>query len=445
MVGGYGKLGAPLSLLGAVARSEAKDLTVVCSSAACAEENSAIEELLERRKVSKLVTSSVGNHPLIKQLFEKGDLEIHLLPMGTLAEKVRSGGFGVPAFFSPVGLETFHELGGIPTKCSQGKVAATSSSLQRQHSSGRDFVLEKTILGDYSLVKAWKADTIGNCVMKLARRNFNPDMGVAGKVCIVEAEEIVQPGDINGDDVNFSNIFVHRVVKAPNLEPEFKDKGMHSLEKGQELMARRAAREIKSGDYVVLGAGLPTAIEQYVSADVDVHYVYPETGVFGGVRKPPHIAAVADGCLLPLGLHRNGAIVSGSYGFTAIRGGRASRIFTAAYQVSAEGDLANIERGDKFLPSPGSAMDLAAAACKTPLVALVELETNGRCNIVKKCDYKISGRKCVSKLITDMAVFEFRKDGMHLTETAPGAKPQDIKAKIPFEIKVDSNIKAMAV
>eukprot|EP00826_Nyctotherus_ovalis_P000786 TRINITY_DN10041_c0_g1_i14.p1 TRINITY_DN10041_c0_g1~~TRINITY_DN10041_c0_g1_i14.p1 ORF type:complete len:366 (-),score=80.90 TRINITY_DN10041_c0_g1_i14:136-1233(-) len=365
--------------------------------------------------------------------------------MGTLAEKVRSGGFGVPAFFSPVGLDTFHELGGVPTKYSQGKIAATSPSLQRQHSSGRDFLFEKTILGDYSLVKAWKADTIGNCIMKLARRNFNPDMGVAGKMCIVEAEEIVQPGEINGDDVNFSNIFVHRVVKAPNLEPEFKDKGRRSLGKGQELMARQAAKEIRLGDYVVLSAGLPAAIEQYVPADVNVHYVYPETGVFGGIRKEPYIAGVTDGCLLPLSLHKNGAIVSGSYGFTAIRGGRVSRIFTEAYQVSAEGDLANIEKGDKFLPSPGSCIDLAAAAYKTPLVALMELESNGKCNIVKKCDYKISGRKCVSKLITDMAVFDFKKDGIHLTEIVPGTKPEDIKAKIPFEIKVDSNIKTMAI
>jgi len=443
MVGGYGKLGAPLSLLNTIGKTSVKDLTVVCSSVACPDNGSAIQHLLENKKISKLITSSVDNNPLVKQLFEKGELEIDLLPMGTLAEKVRSGGFGIPAFFSPVGLNTFHEEGGIPTKLSKNGVISKSPALKRHSSNGKDYLLEKTLLGDYSIVKAWKADTMGNCVMKLARRNFNPDMGFAGKVCIVEAEEIVEPGKIDGDDVNLSNIFVHRVVKAPNIEPEFKSIKDYSIGQVQELMAKRAAQEIKAGDYVILSFGLPTFIEQYMDPTVDVYYVYPETGIFGGIRKPPHITGALDGYMQPLGLHRNGAIVAASYGFTAIRGGHVNKIFTEAYQVSMEGDLANIEKGDKFLPSPGIQMDLATAAHKTSLIALMQLETNGKCNIVKKCEYKISGRKCVSKLITDAGVFEIKKDGMHLTEIIPGIKAESIKKKIPFEIKVNSNLKTM--
>jgi 3-oxoacid CoA-transferase len=443
MVGGYGKLGAPLSLLNAVCKTPVKDLTVVCSSVASPDNGSAIQDLLENKKISKLITSSVDNNTLVKQLFENGELEIDLLPMGTLAEKVRSGGFGIPAFFSPVGLNTFHEEGGIPTKLSKNGVVSKSTALKRHNSNGKDYLLERTLLGDYSLVRAWKADTMGNCVMKLARRNFNPDMAFAGKVCIVEAEEIVEPGKIDGDDVNLSNIFVHRVIKAPNIEPEFKCNKDCFLGQVQELMAKRAAQEIKAGDYVILNSGLPRFIEQYMNPTVDVHYVYPETGIFGGIRKPPHITGALDGSMRPLGLHRNGAIVAASYGFTAIRGGHVNKIFTEAYQVSMEGDLANIEKGDKFLPSPGVQMDLATAAYKTPLIALMELETNGKCNLVKKCEHKVSGRGCVSKLITDAGVFQVKKDGMHLVEVAPGVKAEDIKKKIPFKIKINSNLKTI--
>lgn len=442
MVGGYGKFGAPLSLLKAVAKTSVKDLTVVCGSVAFPENGSAIQELLEKGKISKLITSSVGHNPLIKQKFEKGELEVQLYPMGSLAEKARSGGFGIPAFFSPVGLDTFYEQGEIPTKYSKdGKtIISKSPSLQRITNNGKNYLLEKTLLGDYSLIKAWKADTLGNCVMKLARKNFNPDMAVSGKVCVVEAEEIVEAGKIDGDDVNLSNIFVHRVVKAENLEPEYKE-AVEVIGKAEELIVKRAAQEIKTNDYIILGTGLPKAIEQYTAPTIDVHYVYPETGVFGGTRKPPHIPGVLDGRMQPLGLHRNGAIVAASYGFTAIRGGRISKIFTEAYQVSAEGDLANIE--ETFLPSPGTQIDLAAAVYKTPLIVLMKLESKGRCNIVKECNYKVSGRKCVSKIITDMGVFEIKKDGIHLTELAPEVNTETVKGKIPFEIKVNNNIKTM--
>ncbi len=452
LVGGYGKLGAPQNLLKAVARSQAKNLTIVCGMAACPKKGSAVEELLEKKKVSKLITSVVGENSLAVEQYKKGELEVELLPMGTLAERARSGGFGIPAYYSPVGVGTFHEEGGVPTKYAKdGKtVLAVNLAKEKRQFRGREYLLEKTFLGDYALVKAWKADTKGNCILKLGARNFNPDMAIAGKVCIVEADEVVEAGQLDGDDVHIAGIFVHKVVKAPSESFEPKCDGGCSMEAGEskearERIVKRAAQEVKSGNFVVVGCGLPKAIERFVPESTDVHYVFPETGIFGGARKGEHMANVADGCLKPIGLRKNASIVKASDGFCALRGNHLNMIFTEAYQVSEDGDLASFDDGKKVLPSPGMDMDLAAAAPITPLVAMMQLTTEGKPNLVKKCTYRVAGRKCVSKLITDMGVFEFKADGMHLTEIAPGVEVDAIKSKTPCTFKVAPNLKTMNI
>ena len=270
MVGGYGKLGAPHNLLNAVAKSQAKNLTLVCGIAACAERGSAIQGLLEKKKVAKLITASVGDNPLVIEQFKKGELEVQLMPMGTIAEKARSGGFGIPAFYSSVGVGTFHEEGGVPTKYAKDGKTVLSVNLapETRQFKGRDYILERSFLGDYALVKAWKADTKGNCILKLANRNFNPDMATAGKVCIVEAEEIVEAGQLDGDDIHIAGIFVHKVVKAPHTPLDLKCNGECKMGCGEnkparEMIAKRAAQEIKSGSYVVLGPGLAKSIHMH--------------------------------------------------------------------------------------------------------------------------------------------------------------------------------------
>lgn len=448
MIGGYGKLGAPLSLINALARSPTKNLTIVCGIASCPEKGSAIQELLEKKKIDKLITSSVGENPLILDQFKKGDLTIELFPMGTLAEKTRSGGFGIPAFYSAVGIGTYHEEGGVPMKYSKdGVITDVNLALEKRQFNGRDYLLEKTILADYSFIKTWKADKKGNCSLKLGSRNFNPDMATAGKICIAEAEEIVEPGLIDGDDIQISSIFVHRLVQANNKEPDYNQKECCPVgkSKGREIIAKRAAQEINLGDYVVLGCGLPKAIEYFAPDSLDIHYVYPETGIFGGIKKGKPLPRVTDGCLVPMGLRKNSVIVKASDGFCAIRGSHMNNIFVEAYQISERGDLANIEKGDKVLPSPGSQMDLAAAGPRTPIIALMELESEGKCNLLKKCSYRLTGKECISKLITDKCVFEFKYDGMHLTEVAPGVSANDIKNIVKLDFKVEPKLKTMKI
>ena len=451
MVGGYGKLGAPANLIKAVANSSAKNLTLICGIASCPEKGSPVQELIEKKKVGTIYTSSVGNNAAILDQYKNGLLEVNLVPLGTLAEKARSGGFGIPAFYSSVGLGTFHEEGGIPTKYAKdGKtVLSVNLAKEKRMFKGKDYLLEKTILADYSLIKAWKADTKGNCILKLANRNLNPDFAISGKICIVEAEEVVEAGQLDGDDVHISGIFVHRVVKATPAPQDFNYEGKCQIGTGEsgkarELIAKRAAQEIKSGSYVVLGCGLAKAVQMYVPEGADLHVMIPETGIFGAIMKS-NMEDLTDGCLKPVGLRKNAAIVKTSDGFCALRGGHLTMTFSEAFQVSCDGDIANIEKGDKVLPSPGISMDLAASSPVTPLVALMEMTTDGKPNLVKECTYKVAGRKCVAKLITDMGVFEFKADGMHLTELAPGVEVDQIKSKTPCEFKVSPNLKTMSI
>jgi 3-oxoacid CoA-transferase len=454
MVGGYGKLGAPFTLLNAMQKVEAKDLTVVCGVAACTSKLSALRGLLEGKKVKKLITSNIQENELILDLFKKGELEIQLEPMGTLAEKVRSGGFGIPAFYSHIGIGTFIENGGVPTKLAKnGKtILAVNLAKQKRMFNGKECLLEKTISGDYSLVKAWKADAKGNCVLKLGNRNFNPDMATSGKVCIVEADEIVEVGALDGDDIHIPGIFVHKVVKSVPMPHtcmiQACPMGTGEVKAKRELMAKRAAQELKEGAYVVLGNGLPKAVEHYMKPELDVHFVIPETGILGGRHLPLEertgfAGDLLDGALQPQKLRKNACIVKASDGFAGLRGNHMDLFIVDGFQVSEEGDLANIQKAGEVLPSPGVNIDLATSGTK--VVVLMEMATNGKPNLVKSCNLKVSGKKCVSKLITDMGVFEFRAGKLTLVEVAEGVTPEQVKNSTPCSFKVAADLKKMAL
>lgn len=454
MVGGYGKLGAPFTLVEALSKTSVKDLTVVCGIAACNQNMGLFQELLSQKRIKKFITSDIMDNSVIIDLFKKGEIEIQLEPLGTLAEKVRAGGYGIPGFYTSIGLGTFIEEGGIPSKlASNGKtILSVNLAKQKRMFNGKECLFEKTLSGDFSLVKAWKADPKGNCAFRLGNRNISPDMAIAGKICIVEAEEILETGAIDGDDVHLSGLFVHKVVQSAPKTIEGGcmvqacPLGSGDAKQKRELIVKRAAQEIKEGNYVVLGNGLPKAVEYFIKPDLDVHFVVPETGLVGAQcqgaeEKKGCIGDLLDGAFKPMKLRKNGAVVRCSDGFAGIRGQHMHLTIINGFQVSQDGDLANIERGDKVLPSPGANIDLACSG--NPLVVLMEMTTNGKPNLVKQCEYKVSGRKCVNKLITDMGVFEFKAGKLILTEVAPGVSPSDVKAKTPCSFEIAPDVKQM--
>lgn len=195
MAGGFGLCGIPTNLIEAVRAHGARDLTFISNNAGV--DGIGLGVLLATRQVRKMVSSYVGENKEFERQYLAGELEVDLVPQGTLAEKIRAGGAGIPAFFTPTGYGTL---------VAEGKDTRVFD--------GRPYVLERSLTADFALVKAWRADRAGNLVFRKTARNFNPIMATAARVTIAEVEEIVEVGELDPDHVHTSGVFVQRVVLA---------------------------------------------------------------------------------------------------------------------------------------------------------------------------------------------------------------------------------------
>ena len=198
-VGGFGLCGIPEALIAALRDSGVKDLTAISNNAGV--DGFGLGQLLTTRQIRKMIASYVGENKEFERQYLAGELELEFTPQGTLAEKLRAGGSGIPAFFTKTG---------VGTVVAQGK--------EIREFDGQQFVMERSLVADVSLVKAWKADRAGNLVYRRTARNFNPNVAMAGKVTVVEAEIIVATGDLDPDEIHTPGIFVHRIVL--NASPE---------------------------------------------------------------------------------------------------------------------------------------------------------------------------------------------------------------------------------
>jgi 3-oxoacid CoA-transferase subunit A len=199
LVGGFGLCGIPENLITALRDSGVKNITCISNNAGV--DDFGLGLLLQTRQIKKMVSSYVGENATFEKQFLSGELEVELCPQGTLAERIRAGGAGIPAFFTPTG---------VGTKVAEGK--------EVREFEGRKYVMERAITGDFALVKAWKADKFGNLVFRKTARNFNPMMATAGKVTIAEVEEVVENGTFDPDQVHIPGIYVKRIIVAKNLE-----------------------------------------------------------------------------------------------------------------------------------------------------------------------------------------------------------------------------------
>jgi len=199
MSGGFGLSGNPEMLIPAVRDNGVKDLTVISNN--CGADGFGLWMLLDAGQIRKMISSYVGENKLFEKLYLSGELELELNPQGTLAERIRAGGAGIPAFFTKTGV---------------GTVVAEGKPLQ--DFDGETYVMERWLRADLSIVKGWKADTEGNVVYRKTARNFNPVMATAGKVTVVEVEEIVEPGQLDPDSIHTPGIFVDRVILGSNYE-----------------------------------------------------------------------------------------------------------------------------------------------------------------------------------------------------------------------------------
>ena len=218
LAGGFGLCGIPENCIRALSELGPNELTVVSNN--CGIDDFGLGILLRKKLIKKMMSSYVGENKEFERQYLQGELEVELVPQGTLAERLRAGGAGIPAFFTPTGAGTAVSDGGLPLRYAPGggAVAKYSDKKETREFNGRLHVLEPAITGDFAIVKAWKADRFGNLVYRHTAMNFNPMCAAAAKVTIAEVEEIVEVGALAPSEIHTPGIFVHRVVKGTNYE-----------------------------------------------------------------------------------------------------------------------------------------------------------------------------------------------------------------------------------
>lgn len=216
-VGGFGLSGNPMALIEALLAQGTSDLSVISNN--CGVDDWGLGLLLNARRIRKMTSSYVGENKEFERQFLEGDLELELTPQGTLAEKLRAGGAGIAAFFTPTGVGTQVAEGGLPRRYDGNGGVAVASPVKETRTftvdgREREYVLEEGIFADFALVHALRGDRHGNLVFNKAARNFNPLAAMSGRVCIAQVEELVEPGDIDADAVHLPGIYVHRIVEV---------------------------------------------------------------------------------------------------------------------------------------------------------------------------------------------------------------------------------------
>lgn len=192
VVGGFGLSGIPENLIHALRDKGVKDLTVISNN--CGVDDAGLGILLENRQIKKMIASYVGENKLFEQQFLNGELEVELVPQGTLAERLRAGGAGIPAFYTATG---------VGTEVAEGK--------EHKEFDGRTYIMEKGIVGDFAFIKAWKSDPFGNLIYRKTARNFNPVVATAGKITIAEVEELVNIGELDPDEIHTPGVYVQKI------------------------------------------------------------------------------------------------------------------------------------------------------------------------------------------------------------------------------------------
>lgn len=199
MVGGFGLCGIPENLIAELVRRNVTGLTCVSNNAGV--DDFGLGLLLQNKQIKKMISSYVGENAEFERQMLSGELEVDLIPQGSLAERCRAGGAGIPAFFTPAG---------YGTEVAEGK--------EVREYEGKKYILESWLKGDFALVKAWKGDTQGNLVFKATARNFNPLMAMAGKITVAEVEELVEPGELDPNEIHTPGIFVQRIIQGDKYE-----------------------------------------------------------------------------------------------------------------------------------------------------------------------------------------------------------------------------------
>jgi 3-oxoacid CoA-transferase len=451
-VGGFGNCGIPENLINSLCKKKIKDLTLISNN--CGVEGYGVHNFFIRRMVKKIIASYVGDNENFELRYLGGDIEVEFFPQGTLAEKLRAGGAGIPGFYCPSGAGTPISEGNFPTKFDPvNETPCLFTKPKEMRTFGNKLCsFEEALKPEFGFVKAWKGDKLGNLVYRGTARNFNPLVAMAAKTTIAEVEHLVEPGELEPNEIHTPGIYVQRILKGSRYEKKIErlnlDIGASFMIPGKsdkkpirEKIINRTLKELKPNSQVQIGIGLPTLIPSLAPKELKVMFL-SETGIFGtgfypkpGNEDPDLINGGKETCTILPG----GAFFDSAESAAMIRGGHLDLAIVGSVQISSKGDLANWFISGKMVKGIGSNMDVAISG--TRILVMMEHYGKNSLRITKECYLPLTARKVISMLITELSVFVFENGEITLKEIAEGATIEKIKNVTECSFKIDPNLK----
>lgn len=430
----------PSSLVVALRDHGATDLTVYCNGLGSQGAETA-QLLAENEQISHLVasfSSRPGPPTIAEEQIVAGKMQFEVVPQGILVERMRAGGAGIAGFYTEVGVGT-----------------AVADGKDVRYFDGRPHILERGITCDYAILRGYRADRFGNVQFRGGSRNFNDSFAKAARVAIIEVEEILEVGELKPEEIDLPGVFISRVVKSTSKMEvsELPQRSARPADSRREYdgkpalsrqeIGRRAAALLNDGDIINLGAGLPNQVVNYLEGRNVV--LHAENGIlnYGGFvgiedADPDYHDAGGNFISVLPGASFFDSVTS----FEIARGKRLDAVILGAYQVGANGDLANWAHPGRPGGGIGGAMDLAVGA-KSVIVTMEHVDSKGRPKLLDEPNYPITAAGCTTVVVTDLALLRRGEDGFVLEEIAAGFTVDEVLSRTGMTVKVADDVKIM--
>ena len=416
MVGGFGMTGNPVHIMHELAKTDVKDLTYIANN--IGEAGLGGGRLLRNGQIKKAIGSYFTSNPEAVEAAQSGAIEFELMPQGSLAEAIRAGGAGIGGFYTPT------TVGTVLGENSETKII-----------NGRLQVFVPALHANVAILRAWTADTVGNLVYRMTEQNFNRAMAMAADLVIVEVEEIVPVGELDPNHIHTPGNFVDYIIQASTTLDDLGSSASvavsrRKIDDARMNIARRALAELRRGDVVNLGVGIPTLVADLITPEHGI-ILHTENGMLG-VGPAPETGGALDYPVnagkVPVTALPGSSYFDSTDSFAMIRGGHVDVAIMGGLQVDENANLANWAVPGKPLLGVGGAMDLASGARRL-IITMTHTNRDGSPKIVSECTLPLTATHAVDMIITDLAVFKFSNRQLQLVELMPGATLSQVQAQ----------------
>jgi 3-oxoacid CoA-transferase len=427
MVGGFGMTGNPVHLLHAIAETSVTGLTYIANN--IGEPGLGGGRLLRNGQIRKAIGSFFTSNREAVEAAQSGAIEFQLLPQGSLAEAIRAGGAGIGGFYTRSGLGT------VIAEGAETKII-----------NGQEYLFVPALRANVALIRARVADTAGNLIYRMTEQNFNPVMATAADLVIAEVEEIVPVGSLDPNTIHTPGCYVDYLVQAHTTIEDLGSSASveasgKSVDDARMRMARRALAELRRGDVVNLGIGIPTLVADLITPEHGI-ILHTENGMLGVGPSPQEGGALdypVNAGKVPVTALPGSSYFDSAASFAMIRGGHIDVAIMGGLEVDEQANLANWAVPGRPLLGMGGAMDLASGARKL-IVLMAHANRDGSPKIVPRCSLPLTAVGAVDMVITELAVFAFRSGKLTLIELMPGATLDEVRARTSaaFEVQLET-------